>query len=216
MLNKHEFTNYAETLLASCDVTHRGDGNTQVTYFSKDSEAEALAAVVFSTQESNLTFTKGGIDIGSMILSIPVSTSSNKPSDFVYSSDFTCLDVCVPNMRHFVKSDDTEQENRASITKYLAVLLQDYSLTFGDDNDVVVATYNDSDDRFELANNLFNCKTSCISINKDGEQLGSIHFAGEHNEKLACAEGEPYDFLDVYAYSSNQCRALLPNKVVAN
>lgn len=215
MLNKNEFTGYAKALLTCCGVTYRDDSDNQVTYYSRESDAVALADAVFSTQESYLTFTSNNTDIGSMVLSMPLTTGDFEPSTFIHSSAFTCSDASVPNMRHFVESPDTTQDNRAAITKYLAALLQDYSLGFGESKETITVNYDRNGDYIELADHLFNSKTSCLSINKDGEQIGSIHFAGEYNEKRFWKEGEPYDFLDVYAYSSNECRALLPNKVVA-
>lgn len=215
MLNKHGFTAYAKALLARCGVTHRDNSVNQVTYYSGESDADDLTDAVFSTQESYLTLTNDKTDIGSMVLSIPLTTGNLKPSALIHSSAFTCSDASVPNMQHFVESPDITQENRAAITKYLATLLKDYSLGFGESKETIADNYDCNGDYIALAENLFNCETSCLSISKDGKHVGSIYFAGEYNEKYFRKDGDPYDFLDVYAFSSNECRALLPNVLIA-
>lgn len=209
MLNKAEFTDYAQMLLACCSVELKNStSNETVDSFTNGIE---LARYVFDNKESDLTLLLDGMTIGCMTLT--VEQKEGNPQ--VCSFSFACSELSVPNMAHFARSEDKEQENRATITQYLEKLLQEHTVSFGDNDTPVIAIYNHHGSASELAERLFGCEVSRIAIDKNGESLGVIHFAGEYNDKRMWSEGEPYDFLDVYAFSTNNCRHLLPQNLVS-
>lgn len=212
MLNKNEFAEYTQALLSRCTVTRRTDSVDDAATYSTGDDV-ALTEAVFSSKESYLLFKKGGIEIGSLTVSVP-TTDDGVLSEHAHSSRFVCSEPNMPIMRHFAKSADKHQENRAAMTKYLEKLLQDYSVSLGDNANAELACYDRKGNHVELAENLFKHQVSQLAIKKDGEQLGVIHFAGEYNDKRAWVEGEPYDFLDVYAFSNNNCRELLPQMLI--
>lgn len=211
MLNKKEFSIYAKELLAICSVVHKNSKDEELLSLVKGADNKDLVESVFGVKDSVLTFIHDGKTVGEMI----IFTTEEDGRYLVNLGAFDCRELYVPNMLHFITSDDKDQENRADITKYLGILLKDYSISFVDPISEELVVYHHESDHIKLAENLFMSEISCISIMKEDVNLGSIHFAGEYNDKRDWREGDPYDFLDVYAFSSNACRALLPNRLLA-
>ena len=211
MLNKEEFNLYAKELLAICAVVHKNGIGEEIASFSKGEESMGLADSVFGAKDSELSFIHEDKVIGEMVVFITNLTGEKR----IDLGAFNCQESKVPNMLHFITSDDKDQENRASITRYLAILLADYSISFTDPDSNECVIYERKGDHVELTENLFMREISCINVMDGDKKLGSIHFAGEYNDNRSWKEGDPYDFLDVYAFSGTNCLALLPNKLLA-
>jgi hypothetical protein len=211
MLNKKEFSLYIKELLAICGVVHKDKTGKELCSHAKNEDGTGLVDSVFGAQESLLVFIHDNKMVGEMV----VFTTTENGQAQLDLGVFNCQELYVPNMLHFITSDDKDQENRASITKYLAMLLEDYSISFIDPDSYERISYERKGSHLELAENLFMREISCISIVEEGVELGTIHFAGEYNDKRDWQAGDPYDFLDVYAFSGKHCRALLPNKLLA-
>lgn len=210
MLNKKDFSLYVKELLAICGVIHKDSAGKELARFTKNEDSNRLVDSVFGWQDSQLAFTHNGDVVGEMV----VFTTEVDGQVRVDLGVFNCQELYVPNMLHFMTSEDKDQENRASITRYLAILLKNYSISFIDPDSEESVTYEQHGNNVELAENLFMREISCISIVKEGVALGTIHFAGEYNDKRDWQVGDPYDFLDVFAFSSNDCRELLPKKLL--